>query len=314
MIQDSIVNDYVLLAKLFGSCIHRVQGPGGNISIKENKEMIIKTSGTCLNQTTISSGYVVCNINSLKEKLDTQDENVLSCVERGDLNKPPSLECFFHLLPSRIIVHIHPTCLLSILCSKEAKTKLTIIFPNSLVVPYQKPGITLGKTILDAYNNESFIFLENHGVILCADTIESIIEMYGVIESRLNSHYSRIEQEYSYIKKWKLDGILKPSYIVKPSQIPTTFPALTPDQYLFLKKSPFIINQTTDSFDASKYSIIVDKTFVYIIGKTIQQCQYIEEILLSFLEFYKVSENILSQENLFEITGCPKEIYRLSLK
>lgn len=137
---ESAVQEYLAIARLFGACVHRVQGAGGNLSIKYDNKILLKTSGTCLAEASKQSGYVVCQIDSLKQKLERTNEDVLSCVQYGDIGKPPSLECFLHLLPYRVILHFHPTAFLPLLCSKDARQECQKLFPSALFVPYQKPG------------------------------------------------------------------------------------------------------------------------------------------------------------------------------
>lgn len=321
MIDDSIIKEYTELCRLFSSCLHRVQGPGGNISIKEGDEIIIKTSGVCLADTTESCGYVICNLSSLQEKYNTGDEDVVSCVVRGDAKKPPSLESFFHLLPFKLVVHIHPTALLSYLCSKDAETIIKETFPEALFVPYKKPGVSLAKTIFELFDGQTIFFLENHGLILCSnESVDDICQLYATIESRIKYPYSRIQTERKY-KNYLPEGfMLKPCYTISPLHIPSSFPALTPDQSLFLKEKPFFLDtleKESSPIDVSLYSILVDAKFVYCIGRTTAQCRWIEEILVSYLailDTVKDSYSLLPLESQQELLHCTKEKYRMNLK
>jgi rhamnose utilization protein RhaD (predicted bifunctional aldolase and dehydrogenase) len=320
MIDDSILNEYTLLCQTFGACFHRVQGPGGNISIKENDEIIIKASGVSLHDTTVTSGYVICNLPLLQKIYNKQSDDVFPCVLRGDRSKQPSMECFFHLLPFRVIVHIHPTKLLSVLCNEEKINTLKRRFPNALFVPYQKPGLQLANYIFKSFQGQPILFLENHGLILCSnkeDALTDIATLFDTIEKEIESPYSSVLQEIQYVRQFSERYLLKPSYSLKPHNIPQTFPALTPDQVLFLKEGPFYSRDTQGIIDVNKYSILIDKDFVYCIGKSLSHCRWIEEILLSYLSIYQSAYlplKTLTEREKNALFDSKQEQYRLATK
>jgi len=319
---ESAVHEYLSIARLFGACVHRVQGAGGNLSIKYENKILLKTSGTCLSEATERSGYVVCSVDLLKEKLESNNEDVLSCIRYGDVGKPPSLECFLHLLPYRVILHFHPTAVLSYLCRKDAQQECKKMFPSALFIPYKKPGIALAKSIFENYKGEDVLLLENHGLILCTNeeaALSDLCTKYKRLVKDLPLSYSDVEFEAIYKKNLPSEYILKPCYSISRDSLPCCFPALTPDQYLFLKEKPHNLEQDPSPTLETmlSHSIYRDKLFVYVLGKTPQQCRAVEEIVVSFLEFYNSNlhnEKLLSHEEKNELTSCSKEVYRLSLK
>lgn len=318
MISEEILHEYVEISRLFGACHHRVQGAGGNLSIKEGDEIILKTSGTLLAEATSTSGYGICRISELLQRLYEENEEVTSCVYRGDFGKPPSLECFLHLLPYRTILHLHPTAFLRYLCSKDAHKFVQEQFPGTLFVPYKKPGIHLAKEICKSYQREPVLFLENHGIILCTNekkSLEPLIQLYTELLLKIEHPYSNIQDEYTCIKKLGDSSILKPCSSIPRDTIPYAFPALTPDQMLFLKEAPYVLYESTT--DIQNHTVFLHKQFVYVRGKTLQQCHAIEEILLSYLSILhatKDSYKCLTIEETSELLHCKKEKYRLSIK
>ena len=95
-----------------------------------------------------------------RELNNEENESLEDCV-LGGAGKP-SLETFFHLLPSKIIVHLHPTFFLGPLCSKDVSSIFTNEdFPSSLLIKYNKPGLLLAKDIFKAYNEEDYMKLIN---------------------------------------------------------------------------------------------------------------------------------------------------------
>ena len=322
-----LIQQYVDACVLFSNCIHRVQAGGGNISLKEGDKIIIKSSGTALSSTTLTSGYVVCNLGKLHAKFKDENESLEDCVLGGAGR--PSLETFFHLLPSKIIVHLHPTFFLGPLCSKDAGAIFTNEdFPSSIFIKYNKPGLLLAKDICKAYKGESLIFLQNHGIILCGETLDEIAIAYSKTITRLETligkrHvYSDILIELNLLKSIKKvsEGyFIKPFYFCLPKQI---IP-YTPDISLFLKRRALVIDsieniekQLLDYMQSEMTLpalVYCNTSISYCIGKTQQQCAFIYEIVQSFLEIDAGEFNVIEDKEINKLIECPKEIYRLTL-
>ena len=111
---------YVRLCNLFGSSTDLVQGSGGNFSVKTTTHIQIKSSGTLLADTTTTSGFVICSLAKLHELLENDSIQTRDAVVGGDAQKAPSMEDFFHLIPKKWVIHIHPTFLLGKLCTPSA--------------------------------------------------------------------------------------------------------------------------------------------------------------------------------------------------
>ena len=325
---DSIlIQQYVDICVLFSNCVHRVQAGGGNISLKVGNNIIIKSSGTALSSTTNTNGYTVCNLAKLHAKFKEENESLEDCV-LGGAGKP-SLETFFHLLPSKIIVHLHPTFFLGPLCSKDASAIFTNEdFPSSLLIKYNKPGFLLAKDIFKAYNGEHLIFLQNHGIILCGETLDEIATAYSKAISRLEiitgkKHlFSDILFEMGLLRSIKK---VTEGYFIKPfySCLPMQIIPYTPDISLFLKRCPLIIDNVANiekqllDYMQSEMTLpalaYCNSSISYCIGKTQQQCDFIYEIVQSYLEIDAGQYNIIEEAQINQLIECPKEVYRMSL-
>ena len=51
----------------------------------------------------------------------------------------------------------------------------------------------------------------------------------------------------------------------------------------------------------------------YCIGKTQQQCDFIYEIVQSYLEIDAGQYNMIEEAQINQLIECPKEVYRMSL-
>jgi ribulose-5-phosphate 4-epimerase/fuculose-1-phosphate aldolase len=170
--------DLILLSNLISPF---VVGMEGNISKKTEDGLIIKASGS-------------------KLKNITQNDFVLYDYYGNQLNnleKKGSMELSFHtyLLESynfKYVCHSHPTNLLKILISdKLTDFAHNRYFPDqvvfngkkSCIVPYGKPGVNLTNNIKESLTefikNEGFfpkiILLENHGLIVCGNSIDECV-------------------------------------------------------------------------------------------------------------------------------------------
>ena len=160
----------------------------GNVSMKTDKGLIIKASGTKLS--TLDESDLV--------EYDFEEKQIDNFEKRG------SMELGFHtfLLQQEeinFIAHTHPTNTLKILCTQHIDTFANYrLFPDqvvfngkkSCIVPYAKPGNELTEAIkiqvnlFIKINNEfpKLILLKNHGIIACGKTIEECIIISEICE------------------------------------------------------------------------------------------------------------------------------------
>lgn len=312
----SVLKDFVYLCNLFGSCIKRSQGAGGNISVKDSNHLYIKASGYRLTSVTPTKGYVICDIEKSFLSFKNNIEDLSSCLVSSS-NDKPSMEAFFHLLPSKYIVHIHPTFFCKYLCSKDSRSIFTKEnFPSSLYISYKKPGIELAREIFSKYSNESVLFLENHGIILLENSMESIIHLYASLLEQLekyindNSNTSDIRIEntlYQYTQQFA-----KPVYNLNTS-LHTEFIAISPDHFLFLKEKPlFTTKENLSSYlvQSETPSILSVDSQIYCLGKTIEQCQNKEEYLRAYFDIENNSIE-LTHTDKNDLLICSKEKLRV---
>jgi NAD(P)-dependent dehydrogenase (short-subunit alcohol dehydrogenase family)/ribulose-5-phosphate 4-epimerase/fuculose-1-phosphate aldolase len=99
------------------------------------------------------------------------------------------------------VVHLHPTLINGILCSRNAKNLTLKLFgEKTLFVPYTDPGYTLFKKLeseiirhRNQYSSDpQIIFLENHGSFVSADSVEEIKKIYENIISVIETQFSRL--------------------------------------------------------------------------------------------------------------------------
>jgi rhamnose utilization protein RhaD (predicted bifunctional aldolase and dehydrogenase)/NAD(P)-dependent dehydrogenase (short-subunit alcohol dehydrogenase family) len=202
------LEELLRISDLYGRQKEYVIAGGGNTSYKNETTIWIKASGSPLAGLT-EDGLVEMNREKLKivASREYSEEPVLREEQvKNDLyaaivdpskGKRPSVETSLHeLIGYRYVVHLHPTLVNGLLCSRNAKTLTQKLFGDAvLFVPYTDPGYILFSKLraeVNTYREKNgsdpkVIFLENHGVFVSADTGEEIEATYSEIFSKVAS-------------------------------------------------------------------------------------------------------------------------------
>jgi rhamnose utilization protein RhaD (predicted bifunctional aldolase and dehydrogenase)/NAD(P)-dependent dehydrogenase (short-subunit alcohol dehydrogenase family) len=200
------IKELIEISKHYGNNKDYVIAGGGNTSFKDEETIWIKASGQSLAEMT-EDGLVALNreklhaisSNTYPDDTSSREEQVkadmfLSILDPGR-NLRPSVETSLHeLIQFKFVVHLHPTIINGLLCSRNAKSLTHKLFGEAvLFVQYTDPGYTLFKKLesdIISYRQNKFqdphiIFLENHGVFVCADTTEEIKKIYSDIITKI---------------------------------------------------------------------------------------------------------------------------------
>ena len=209
------INQLLEISRSYGADKDFVIAGGGNTSFKDDRTIWIKASGEPLAELT-EEGLVALDreklhrisLNRYSDDPFTREEQVktdlLESIIDPSRNKRPSVETSLHeMISSRFVVHLHPTQINGILCSRNARSTTTRLFGEEvLFVPYTDPGYTLFKKLeadvaefRKSHNSDpKIIFLENHGVFVGADTTDEIRKIYTEIISKIDKHLPAIQR------------------------------------------------------------------------------------------------------------------------
>ena len=207
------IKELIEISKYYGNNKDYVIAGGGNTSFKDDETIWIKASGQSLAEMT-EEGLVALNREklqvistntysdepSLREE-QVKDDMFLSILEPGK-NKRPSVETSLHeIIRYKFVVHLHPTLINGILCSRNARSLTQKMFgDNILFVPYTDPGYILFKKLeseITDYrhkfqNDPQIILLENHGVFVGADTTDDVKKIYNEIIGKIEEHITPV--------------------------------------------------------------------------------------------------------------------------
>jgi rhamnose utilization protein RhaD (predicted bifunctional aldolase and dehydrogenase)/NAD(P)-dependent dehydrogenase (short-subunit alcohol dehydrogenase family) len=206
------LKDLIDISLFYGKNKDFVIAGGGNTSYKNDKTIWVKASGTTLADI-IEDGFAVLDRVKLKEismkkyseVSDKREAEIKTDLFRSSLfpekNLRPSVETSLHeLIRYSYVIHTHPTLVNALLCSVNAKKKVTELFgDDALYVEYTDPGFILFKKVekeLIKYRKEKnkdphIIFLENHGVFVSANTTAEIKKLYDSIISTIKKNITK---------------------------------------------------------------------------------------------------------------------------
>lgn len=169
----------------------RVQGAGGNTSLKAGGVMWVKASGTELANADRTDIFVPVDRAAALAQAQGRagDGSCADTVLDPACTLRPSIETTFHAaLDWPIVAHTHSIATLAHATSPEglaaARDKLAGL-PVAFV-PYAKPGLPLTRQIMAQAQPETQMFiLGNHGLIICAASVEDAGSLMDTVETRL---------------------------------------------------------------------------------------------------------------------------------
>lgn len=187
---DLLSDDFRAFSAALGKDPLRVQGPGGNTSIKAGGVMWIKASGTELSDAMDKPIFVAVDRDAAKAQASgAGDGNCKDTVLDPTNTLRPSIETTFHAALSwAVVAHTHSIATLTHAISKEGCIALDAKLEGLpfVRVPYAKPGLPLTRQILARVKpGTQIIVLENHGLICCGESVEATSKLMDQVEDRL---------------------------------------------------------------------------------------------------------------------------------
>jgi len=200
------ISNLIEVSRFYGGQKDYTLGGGGNTSFKNKDLIYIKASGHSLASIT-EAGFAVLNragLSAMINKKYSDDPNTRENEVKEDLlaarkdpnsTLRPSVETSLHdAIHYSYVVHMHPHMINGLLCSRNAEKITGELFGDKgLFVPYTDPGLILFKKVLSMLeeyrkshsSDPSYLFLQNHGVFVSADTVDEIHDLYRYIDSQL---------------------------------------------------------------------------------------------------------------------------------
>lgn len=293
--------ELVSLSKLFGQSITNIQGPGGNISVKQDDLLFIKSSGSILGNMSYDNGYCMVDNNKCIKMVESNIDKIKTAKVYG--YKTPSMETYFHSFMKKYCVHLHFTLSNVIFC-KEIPDELTGFDIPYKIIDYFTPGLELAHQIYKKYDDKCDIyFLRNHGVIITSDNMNQVISYYEYIFDYFNS---LLNNRYNYeLNAFNISKILHSnnrSVVVRrldvPYEIIKNIVFCFPDLAVFVQNKREIQDILDLITDDVSYDIIIYKNEVYGVAETLIKLYSLMEIVESYKMLQQETNGkIISIEN-----------------
>ena len=311
------IDELVYLSKLYGASELNVQGQGGNISVKLNDLLFIKSSGYILGNLESNSGY--CCVNNVKclQNMDYNNDNLLEIKLFG--NKIPSMETFFHAFMKKYTVHLHFTLANIYLCTNNFEIFNKLSF-NYEIIDYEHPGFTLASKIREKYNNNINLYLlKNHGIIITSDEIDNInsiyMELFNLLNNSRNNLYNNELDSYKinnsiynifnksvvcrYISNFNIDILIKIKYCF-------------PDLAVYLQTIKNI--DDIDKLNIDKIpDVILFQNKVFILADNLTKLYCLTEIINQY-QILCIDYDLLNNIDYSFIQSMKQEKYRKNIK
>jgi len=207
------MNELIAISKYYGEISDMIQGGGGNTSFKSDSQMWVKASGVILKEINNKRGFVavdLCKVNAVFEdallpnlpdsERDSEVEKRLLSAKKDDVPERPSIETFLHaLLKETFVVHTHAIYVNAMACAVDGQELAASFFKDSeyIWIPYKKPGYPLGYALYSAAAKHrkkygkvpNIIFLENHGLIVSGNSVDSIHKTTEEVLSKMAEYF-----------------------------------------------------------------------------------------------------------------------------
>lgn len=348
------LNDFLYISNYVGERFDLVQAGGGNTSFKIDDIMFIKSSGCNLSNMDVNKNYVGLNYNNILKKIkNINDSNKKNrelkskeIVESNIIffkNNKPSIETTLHCLTKKYTVHIHPIQFNYISSLDNCNTIIEKIFKNYCIIDYFTPGIDVTLELLKKYNNESIIFMKNHGLVVTADNIDEIKELLHNITNKLENELKVDYSKYHLVNYFSenLNAISKKKFITYLSNnnfisdfmknkcekdINKYFKSFFPDKvvycgthYIYFKMEENLKNKIEkyiETYHEIPKIFILErngKKYLYISSTSLNKCKEIEEVLISHLICYNDNNIFLDKNEIEYLNNWDAEKFRKNL-
>ena len=310
-----------------------LQSSGGNTSLKEGEVIYVKASGKRLSDAENSEIFVQIKRDFLENKISINKKFDFS-FETQNNKLRPSIETPIHLLLNKkVVIHTHPIEVIAATLNPNAKLyfKKKLHDFNWSLIPYTAPGKSLSILVSNAqatYDSDIYI-LSNHGLIICAETVERAEDLHNKVISKIKLKKRKLSTvNWELIKK--ISSEIPESFVPNSSLIhslaidPWSFNLscrnpLYPDHLIFCGKNPYIV------YDSKKIELdkLLEKKYLLIKGVgvllTKNKNEFLEEMLLAQAEIFsriplKSKVNSLSDQECEQLSRREDEIYRINLQ
>lgn len=180
-----------VLSAGMGRDISRVQGPGGNTSLKHEGVLWVKASGTDLADADKTCIFVPVDLGVARQAIADGDDKPIPALDLPQAEgMRPSIECSLHaLMPHRVVLHNHDVNVIAWAARADAESALAAPLQglNWAFVPYARPGLPLTRAVRDVMESRApdILILGNHGLVVGGETPDDAAGRLDAVRERL---------------------------------------------------------------------------------------------------------------------------------
>lgn len=344
------IKNLIKLSKYAGMREDITQAGGGNTSVKiDDETMFIKSSGYQLSEMEENVGYSKVNykkiVDYFKKNTEIKKNDEKELLEKTLIEgKKPSIETFLHSITEKYTLHTHPLLINVFTSRTSGMEELKSMFPDSLIIGYQTPGIFLAKDFFDKFSKldnpqkVNIIFLKNHGLIVSGKNVNEVIELHEnvlkILEDKLNINM-RAYKNSTYLYK-KLENFIENNIVYlcennrirsfkENNNINKVNYSFSPDSLIYCNKKILVLNKNDDILEVTKkhileygnFNVIFFENQFYIIAPNIKKAKEIESVLSFNLQVLELNKNkkmdFLVEEEQNFLLNWDSEKYRKNL-
>ena len=344
------ITNLIKLSKYAGMREDIIQSGGGNTSVKINDEtMFIKSSGYQLSEMEENVGYSKVNykkiVDYFKSHLEINRSDEKELLENTLIQGTrPSFETFLHSITEKYTLHTHPLLINVFTSRKNGMKELKSMFPDSLVIDYQTPGIFLAKEFFDKFlklenpQKANIVFLKNHGLIVSGKNMDEVIELHESILETLENKLKvnmRAYRNSTFLFK-KLEDFIENNivYLCENSRIKNFIEnnsiedinyCFSPDSLIYCNKKILLLNKDDDMLEVIKnhnlkygnFNVVYFENELYIVAPNVKKAKEIESVLSFNLQVLELNKNdemdFLTEEEQNFLLNWDSEKYRKNL-
>ncbi len=350
----SELKSLVSFSKYAGTRFDLVQAGGGNSSVKQaDGRMLIKSSGVQLADLAPDYGISAVDYRRIRDfikEISTQslskdelESEAKLFLQGANLNQAsrPSIETFLHALtPFKFTLHTHPLLVNVVAARKTWEEEFQSLFPDAHFLRYFTPGIELAIELLGQSSDKGLsegtpIFLQNHGLIVTADTSEQVIrlteEVCNKLEQYLSVDFSRYRAITEIQNHLLSEGITSAVHLSDDHTITRIMAAhpeylhrlpFCPDVLVYCGLKPCMANFLGDLShflrgNGCPPKIILYRGHIYILESSLKKARETEEVFrfnLMVLELNNGYIESLSKAELNYLNTWEAEKWRQTLK
>lgn len=252
---DNILNEIAAVTAAIGADEGLIQGAGGNSSIKIGDTLWVKASGAWMRDALAKDIFVPAPLAAMREAAARGDQAELdrlthSCA--APQGARPSIEACLHaIMPQATVIHAHAVNATVCAALSDGRERFARAMSEAGIAaqsaPYVKPGAALAREVvrlLDEHGSADAILLENHGIIVGADSPAAAAAMLQRVEAALSFPARPVGGDDAEQGR----ELESEAYEVAPEHnfaacdaflhSVITFAPLTPDQVVFLGGAP----------------------------------------------------------------------------